>query len=94
MPRCFLFPYWEDFIPKVGIFCSQGGNNFCAGGLSANNPRLLLNKVPLLLEKGMLLNGRGMLLRNKYCLMKKRIFLQDLTWLFEEVPVYGRFRRF
>ena len=35
----YLFPRWERFIPRLGMFCSQGGNNS-----SARSPILVLTR--------------------------------------------------
>ena len=59
---CLLFPRWEYFIPKLGMFCSQGGKKYyclisgeyceiraCCWGISvAYFTKSLISPVPLL----------------------------------------------
>jgi hypothetical protein len=52
LTTCIVFPRWERFIPRLGIFYSQGGNK-------------KYNKERVLLNKGWLLNNKGWLLENK-----------------------------
>ncbi|MCR5365246.1 MAG: hypothetical protein K6E67_03780 [Prevotella sp.] len=47
-----LFPGWEHFIPKVGMFCSQGGNN---------KGQVLQNKCRVLKIKGTLFENKNWL---------------------------------
>ena len=77
-----LFPRWEYFLPKAGIFFSA-------------RISLAANKVGLFNDRGRLLHDKGRLLKIKGALLQdKRHLLQDLTLFFEEVPIYGRFEQF
>ena len=70
----YLFPAWEYFIPNVGSFHSQCGNNLSAS-------RLLSNKCRVLNDKGTLLENNPRLFENRWHL------LQDLM-SFSENSLY------
>ena len=70
----YLFPRWEHFIPRLGMFCSQGGNNSSAIGavFSFNKERVLNDRGRLLKIKGRLLRNKGWLLENKGTLLRNK----------------------